>query len=237
MMQAVVFGASGAIGRSFVEQFLKLDEIDEIHAVSRQEVQFDSMKVRSFALDYFSDDDWKDYSSQLKQCSNLSYCVIASGVLHGADFYPERSLNEINAEAMAEVFRINCVIPAIILKNIASFMSREKSVIGVLSARVGSISDNRLGGWYSYRSSKSALNMLIKTASIELKRLNPKMVIMGLHPGTVKSNLSDPFTQRLEKEKLFSSDYSTAMLIEIIKQAGKEHSGKCFAYDGSEIEP
>ena len=117
-------------------------------------------------------------------------------------------------------------------------MSKEyPSVIAILSARVGSISDNRSGGWYSYRASKAGLNMIIKNLSIELRRSNKNLIVTGLHPGTVESNLSQPFQKSIENSKIFSPDYSVSKLSSVIDNLSVSDSGKCYAWDGVEIFP
>ena len=112
-----------------------------------------------------------------------------------------------------------------------------RSVLAFLSARVGSISENKIGGWYSYRSSKAALNQLIKNFSIEAKRINPNAIILGLQPGTVDSNLSKPFKKNVSKDNLFSADYSVKMLADVIEKSTVEDSGELLAWDGSNIKP
>ena len=112
-----------------------------------------------------------------------------------------------------------------------------RSVLAFLSARVGSISENKIGGWYSYRSSKAALNQLIKNFSIEAKRINPNAIILGLQPGTVDSNLSKPFKKNVTKDNLFSADYSVKMLADVIEKSTVEDSGELLAWDGSNIKP
>ena len=112
-----------------------------------------------------------------------------------------------------------------------------RSVLAFLSARVGSISENKIGGWYSYRSSKAALNQLIKNFSIEAKRINPNAIILGLQPGTVDSNLSKPFKKNVTKDNLFSADYSVKMLVDVIEKSTVEDSGELLAWDGSNIKP
>jgi NAD(P)-dependent dehydrogenase (short-subunit alcohol dehydrogenase family) len=114
---------------------------------------------------------------------------------------------------------------------------KKRSIFTALSARVGSISDNQLGGWYSYRASKSALNMILKNAAIETNRSNKKAIIVGLHPGTVESNLSDPFKKNVPEGKLFTPDYSAQKLLAVLSSLTIEQSGKCFAWDGKEIFP
>ena len=112
-----------------------------------------------------------------------------------------------------------------------------RSIFAALSARVGSISDNQLGGWYAYRTSKAALNMVIKNAAIEIGRLNKKAIIVGLHPGTVDSNLSMPFQGNVPDGKLFTPEYSVQKLLQVLTNLTSEQSGKCFAWDGTEVKP
>ena len=132
----------------------------------------------------------------------------------------------------------NVVIPSLIIKHFHKKMSKEyPSVIAILSARVGSISDNRSGGWYSYRASKAGLNMIIKNLSIELRRSNKNLIVTGLHPGTVESNLSQPFQKSIENSKIFSPDYSVSKLSSVIDNLSVSDSGKCYAWDGVEIFP
>ena len=136
---------------------------------------------------------------------------------------------------------VNVVISVQVLPcnryNFIPLLNKEKkSFMGFLSARVGSISDNRVGGWYSYRASKSALNMIIKSLSIEVARNNPNAIIAGLHPGTVDSNLSSPFQKNVKEGKLFSPDYSISKMADVINELTHQNSGDCFAWDGQKIE-
>ena len=136
-----------------------------------------------------------------------------------------------------KVFSINTLGPALIARYFIPLMKKESaSILGFLSARVGSISDNQLGGWYSYRASKAALNMIIKTLSIEVARNNKNAVIVGLHPGTVESNLSNPFQGNVPDGKLFSPEYSVTQMAEVINRLTPNDSGNCFAWDGQRIE-
>ena len=138
---------------------------------------------------------------------------------------------------MGKVFSINTIGPALIAKNFIPLLNKEKkSFFGFLSARVGSISDNRMGGWYSYRASKSALNMIIKSLSIEVARNNPNAIIAGLHPGTVDSNLSNPFQKNVADGKLFSPDYSIKKMVSVIDNLTFEVCVNCYAWDGERIE-
>ena len=132
---------------------------------------------------------------------------------------------------------MNTFGPAMIARYFIPLLNKENtSFFGVLSARVGSISDNKIGGWYSYRASKAALNMIIKSLSIEVARNNPNAIIVGLHPGTVDSNLSNPFQKNVSDGKLFTPDYSIAKMTNVINSLTTRDTGNCFAWDGERIE-
>jgi NAD(P)-dependent dehydrogenase (short-subunit alcohol dehydrogenase family) len=122
------------------------------------------------------------------------------------------------------------------MKHFLPLLSRDRrALFGVLSARVGSISDNTLGGWYSYRASKAALNMVVKNAAIEMARKYPQTIVAGLHPGTVDSALSKPFQSHVSSHKLFSPVQAAGFLLQVLEGLTPEHSGKCFAWDGQEV--
>lgn len=145
---------------------------------------------------------------------------------------------DICPEAMLDVLRVNTVGPALVAKHFLPLMRRDaKTVFAALSARVGSISDNRLGGWASYRMSKAALNMLIKTISIEHTRRFPQAVVVGLHPGTVDTNLSKPFQRRVPADQLFTTTHSVNQLLQVVDRLTPADTGRCFAWDGQVIEP
>ena len=133
---------------------------------------------------------------------------------------------------------VNTIGPTLVGKYFIPFLRKDaRSVFAFLSARVGSISDNKLGGWYSYRASKTALNQIIKNFSIEVKRSNINAIFVGLQPGTVKSYLSKPFEKNVKADKLFTPDYSAEKLLDVISNLTNEDSGKVYAWDGEEIGP
>ena len=139
---------------------------------------------------------------------------------------------------MAKVISINTIGPSLVGRYFIPLLRKDaKSVIAFLSARVGSISDNKLGGWYSYRASKSALNQVVKNFSIELKRTNPKAIVLALQPGTVDSNLSEPFKKNVAPDKLFTPEQSRELLTNVIESATTNDSGNLLAYDGETISP
>ncbi len=163
--------------------------------------------------------------------------VVATGVLSLPDGTgPERSYRSIDAAAMVEMMRINTVGPAVIAKHMLPLLDRKtRGVFAALSARVGSIADNELGGWHSYRASKAALNMLLKNFSIEVGRTHRHVIIAGLHPGTVDSDLSKPFQGNVPDGKLFTPDQSAAYLIEVMNGLTPKDSGGVFDWAGKRI--
>jgi NAD(P)-dependent dehydrogenase (short-subunit alcohol dehydrogenase family) len=164
--------------------------------------------------------------------------IVATGILYENKIMPEKSLRDLSAEKFLRLFEVNTILPALVLKHFIPRLNREnRSVFAALSARVGSISDNKLGGWYAYRASKVALNMIIKNAAIEIHRKNKQAIIVGLHPGTVDSNLSKPFQSNVPDGKLFTPDYSVKMLLEVLSNLTSESSGRCFSWEGKEVEP
>jgi len=152
--------------------------------------------------------------------------------------YLQRNHLQISASNFEKIFAANTIFPALVAKHfIHKLNTKSKTIFTSISARVGSISDNHLGGWYAYRMSKAALNMFIKTAGIETARTNKNAVIVGIHPGTVDSELSKPFQARVPDGKLFTPEYSAEKLIEVLQNLTISDTGKCFAWDSKEIQP
>ena len=165
------------------------------------------------------------------------WVIIATGVLTLADGTgPERTYKRLDPAAMAEVFALNTIGPAMIAKHMLALMPRgRRFTLAALSARVGSISDNRLGGWHSYRASKAALNMLLRNFAIEMARTHPDSVIVGLHPGTVDSALSAPFQTGLPEGQLTAPDVAAANLLAVLAGLGPAQSGRVFDFRGTEV--
>jgi NAD(P)-dependent dehydrogenase (short-subunit alcohol dehydrogenase family) len=164
--------------------------------------------------------------------------INATGLLHDAEagVQPEKALKHLDAERMARVLAVNAIGPAMVMKYFLPLMAREeKAVMAHLSARVGSISDNRMGGWTSYRAAKAAQNMIVKNGAIETARRDKQKIIIGLHPGTVETDLSAPFRGGVAASKLFTPDQSAGYLLDVIDKMTPENSGHVFAWDGSQI--
>ena len=232
-----IIGSSGAIGNAFVEHYLKDNAVEKIFSFSRSVNSHTSKKIYSFDIDIESQESIEKAASYLEGCY-LDRVIIASGVLHTESFQPEKSIKDLNYETLSKVYSVNTIGPALVGKYFLPLLNKEnKSVMAFLSARVGSISDNKVGGWYSYRSSKSALNQIAKNFSIEMKRSNPNAVILALQPGTVESKFSEPFKKNISKDKLFSPDFSVDMMSKVIESANSSSSGNLIAWDGEVISP
>lgn len=166
----------------------------------------------------------------------LSRVVICSGILHDADIQPEKMLEKVTAQAMLAVLEANTVTPLLWLSALAKVLRQSPgAVVAVHSARVGSIADNRLGGWYSYRSSKAALNMALKTAAIELARRAPATKLIAFHPGTTDSALSRPFQARVPDGKLFQPRFVAGRLLAIMDEARADGELAYLDWDGKAI--
>lgn len=239
-----VIGSSGAIGSALVRQLVKHYPNACVHAISdKYSVEqahgnqgIDTITVH--AIDY--DDEASIAAVASRVCSNgpLHCVIVATGMLHDNQVQPEKSLKDLSMEKFQRLFQVNTIVPALLAKHFIPMLHRsERSLFTVLSARVGSISDNRLGGWYAYRSSKAALNMIVKTAAIETSRRNKNAIIVGLHPGTVDSQLSKPFQANVPQGKLFTPEYSAQCLLKVMDNLAVEDSGNCYAWDGQRIEP
>ncbi|WP_240656942.1 SDR family NAD(P)-dependent oxidoreductase [Neptunomonas marina] len=240
-MNVVVVGATGGIGNALIEALLDEPRVAQIFAFSRctgnAHAALCSERVIHGFVDLEKEASIEQAGKTLRD-TPIDLVVVASGLLHDGNLRPEKALKQLSQDSLQRVFQINAIAPMLLAKAILPHMrSDTRSVFGVLSARVGSISDNRLGGWHSYRSSKSALNMFLKTAAIGSKMLQPNCVIVGLHPGTVDTQLSAPFQRNVKPEKLFSPQQSANYLLDVISDLIAEDSGKVFAWDGEEIAP
>jgi NAD(P)-dependent dehydrogenase (short-subunit alcohol dehydrogenase family) len=234
---AAVFGASGGIGKALVQSLAALG-CDRIYAGSRSGAGFDSEKVVSFAFD-LEDEASIAQAARSMRDDPPQWVIVASGVLTLEEGQgPERTYKRLDPEVMAKVLAINTIGPALIAKHILPLMSRaDPFVFAALSARVGSITDNGLGGWHSYRASKAALNMLLKNFAIEMGRTHPQGAIIGLHPGTVDTGLSAPFQKGLADGQLTEPSKASENLLAVLSHLTPASSGQVFDFAGKLIEP
>ncbi len=236
--RAAVIGASGGLGRAFTEHLAADPSASHVFAFSRTPaVARPHPNLVSGQLDLLDEASIAS-AAELAACGgDLDLVIVATGILHrGGSVQPEKAMREIAADSMGEVLAINTIGPALVAKHFLPVLrSGHKTVFAALSARVGSIGDNRLGGWVSYRASKAALNMTLRTLAIEHARRRPDSVVAGLHPGTVKTRLSGPFSSRVPDGKLFSPSQSVEFLIKVIDGLTAADSGGVFAWDGARI--
>lgn len=228
----------GAIGQAFYN-ILK-ESASSIHIFSSKEYSSDDNLTYHYRITYDNIEETlsRGASEALERVESFDLVLVTTGLLHTASILPERSLKDLSADKLLTLFAANTIVPAAALKSLAPHLSKgRKSIFAALSARIGSISDNRLGGWYSYRASKAALNMLIRCAAIEISRRNKQSIVVGLHPGTVDSNLSKPFQKGVPVGKLFTPDHSAICLVDVLDNLTSADTGKCFDYDGLEIMP
>jgi NAD(P)-dependent dehydrogenase (short-subunit alcohol dehydrogenase family) len=237
MKKVAVIGSSGAIGNAFLEHYIKDESVENIFSFSRSNLSIENNKVIHCLIDVENEASIQKAAESLEEV-RLDEIIIASGLLHTKDFGPEKSIRDLKADNILKILSVNTVGPAIVGKYFLPLLNKNnKSVMAFLSARVGSISENKLGGWYSYRASKAALNQIIKNFSIEINRVNPQAIILGLQPGTVESNFSQPFKKNVKEGNLFTAEYSVSMLLNVINSCTTKDSGKLIGWDGKEIKP
>jgi NAD(P)-dependent dehydrogenase (short-subunit alcohol dehydrogenase family) len=239
---ALVIGASGGIGKTLVKKLYESGEYECVYAVSRSLPASPIEGVQYHTLDSGNDDLVAQYCQQLKQSGGqFSLVVCCIGALHaiGADYQkimPEKRLEDIQKDQLSFYFTTNVILPAIWLKHVEPLLKgAEPSKLVFFSARVGSISDNHLGGWYGYRASKSALNMMIKCAQIECQRRAKNICLISYHPGTVETELSRPFQSKVPKDKLFTSDFTVTQLLNIIPSLTADTGPHYIDWQGSVI--
>lgn len=243
-----VQGASRGIGLEVVRQLLGMQPEGRVIATCRRPADATELKaltaqypkrLRVIALDVREE---KTIAAAAKavalETKELQLILNVAGILHGPDFGPEKKLAQVQPEPLRHAFEVNAFGPLLVAKHFHDFLRHgRRSVFASLSARVGSISDNRLGGWYAYRGSKAAQNMFTKNISIELARVAPHAIVVGLHPGTVDTDLSKPFQRNVPAEQLLHASKSAAALLQVIESLTPEDSGKIFDFRGNEITP
>lgn len=238
MKNIVIIGASGTIGSAMTKLLSKEYTCATIHAVSRSRPDALPSKAKFHQVDYQDEVTIEKVANDTSKDMPLDLVIITNGILHTRDISPEKSLRDLSAHQIQQVFQVNTIVPSMLAKHFLPKLNKDnRSILASISARVGSISDNRLGGWYAYRASKAALNMMIKTAAIEVSRSNKKAIVVTLHPGTVDSPLSKPFQGNVPEDKLFTPDDAVQKLLSVLKTLKPEQTGKIFAWDGQEIKP
>lgn len=235
-LRCAVVGAGG-IGAALVSALREHPAVADVHVLSRRAIAA-APRLVPLTLDPLDDDSLAHAASVLRARGPLDLVIVATGVLHDATVQPEKRWEALDAASLAHSFAVNAIGPALCARHFLPLLRTDaKSVFAALSARVGSIGDNRAGGWYGYRASKAALNMLLKTLALELARRNPRACCIGLHPGTVDTGLSQPFQQRVPSARLFTPAFAAERLLTVIDGIGVADSGQVFAWDGTPVPP
>ena len=221
--RALVIGSSGTIGSAFIELLENDPACSGVVGIHRNSAH---------PIDYQDLSTIEEAAKPLLREAPFQLIINTIGILHSADWMPEKKLDDLNPAQLQTLMQINAIGPSLTIKHFSKLLDPAGSVMATLSAKVGSIEDNRLGGWYSYRASKAALNMLIKTAAIELARTKPNVALIALHPGTVNSRLSQPFKgQQIGRAPL---DAAQDML-NVLLSLDKEDSGTFISYSGERL--
>lgn len=222
---ALVFGAKGGIGSALTKQLKNNKSFSNVIGFSRNEPNNFNIEDENSIIKILEDINTK---------GDIRLAIDATGFLHDEHQKPEKQLKHLNTEFLLRSFRINAIGPALIMKHLLPKLPRSgRSVFVTLSARVGSIGDNFSGGWYSYRASKAALNQFVRTASLELSRTHPESICIALHPGTVDTNLSRPFSSN--QKNIFSAEDSALKMIDVINKLTLESTGGFFDWNGKKV--
>jgi NAD(P)-dependent dehydrogenase (short-subunit alcohol dehydrogenase family) len=242
----LVTGASGGIGHAMLRRLLDNPHVGSAVAVSRSASENAALKalgnshperLQLIEADLVRESDFERLATAVRaRVDKLHLVINAAGLLHSKDLSPEKTLEQVTLGSLQRVFAVNAFAPILLARALLPLLCHGlPAVFASLSARVGSIGDNRSGGWYAYRASKAAQNQLLKTLSIEMTRRNRRSCCVLLHPGTVDTPLSSPFQARVPADRLFSAERAASQLLEIIARCTPEQTGRFFAWDGSEI--
>ena len=243
---ALIVGASQGIGLGFVRALLQQDNIINIYATYRNpetagelfalEQQYGDC-LKCLQVDITQESQIATALQQIKdEVHQLHLAIYCVGVLHSRSLSPEKSLRQIDPEKLIYSFQVNSIGAVLLAKHLMPLFNKsDRSIFAAISAKVGSIGDNRLGGWYGYRASKAALNMFLKTTAIEYSRRCPKTIVVALHPGTTDTRLSQPFQKNVPPGKLFPVEHTVNLLSRVISGLEIKDSGEFFSWDGTQL--
>lgn len=234
--RAVVIGASGGIGGA-VTSLLAQGGFEVVHAFSRSGADPAVQNVQAGRIDLEDEASIAAAAASLaRDAVPIRFILVATGLLHDGDFQPEKTYRSLEPDDLTRSFRVNAIGPALVAKHMLPLLPRTgKSIFAAISARVGSISDNRLGGWYGYRASKAALNQIMRSLSIELHRQRHDAVCFSYHPGTVETELRRPFRSGVTEGKLFAAAHAAERLLEVADGLTSSETGAFLAWDGQQI--
>ena len=235
-MNTLIVGGDGGIGSELSSRLAKDPSTHLNFATSRNAEVPEAMNVSWLPLELESDRSIEVAIDYLRSsCSRLDLVIFATGYLHGDRGTPEKSIKDLESSRLMHSYRVNVAGPLAVFRNCLDLVkSAERPVVVFLSAQVGSIEDNKTGGWYSYRMSKAALNMAVKSLSLECARFKNESVVVAIHPGTTMTKLSEPFL-RHRKKPVREAGESAAEILELVKELGPQDSGKFFTTKGETI--
>jgi len=243
MKNVLIAGGSGGIGLAFVKYFLDRSDTFVFATFCSQSAQLQQLKALYphrfdyLKLDITLEQDIANTIQAIRQKNDrLHYVINTIGFLHNDHIQPEKNLRSLNPDNLMKYFQVNSIGAVLLAKHLVPlFKHEERSIFATLSAKVGSIGDNQLGGWYGYRASKAALNMFIRSAAIEYQRTCPNTIVALLHPGTTATSLSRPFQANVPPEKLFSPDRVVMQLMTILERLEIHQTGTFWSWDGSQL--
>jgi len=245
MKRMVIAGVSGAIGGALATRVLDRDSQTSVIGLCRDpEKAPEALRAheRITLLPWDAEDSAspgavaEGLEALLAKEEGIDDFIYAAGLLHGPEMFPEKRLEDLDAGNMARAFAVNATGFGLLTQALLPWLRhREFKRVAAISAKVGSITDNGFGGWYAYRSSKAALNMLVRNLSIELPRRCKPVACVSLHPGTTESALSEPFSQSLAKLKVHTAAETAANLLDVLDNVGEEDNGRFLSWDGSEL--
>jgi NAD(P)-dependent dehydrogenase (short-subunit alcohol dehydrogenase family) len=238
---ALIVGAGRGIGLEFVRQFLKTSQVDRLYATYRNPdselLAIAHSALRCLSMDITEEAQIAAVVQKIQAETSVLHVVInCVGWLHEGSLQPEKSLRQLNADQLLRYFQVNSIGAVLLAKQVQPLLKHpDRAILATISAKIGSIGDNALGGWYGYRASKAALNMFMKTTAIEYQRTCPRAIVVTLHPGTTDTQLSLPFQRNVPPEKLFSVERTVEQLLTVLDQLQERDSGGFFSWDGSPL--
>lgn len=233
-MQALVVGGNGGIGNALVERLLAEDQYQHIHATyNRSQPKLTVPNLSWHKADITKEDEVETLCNGFDE---IDLCINAVGMLHDDKFSPEKSTRHINPDYFVQSMTVNALPTLLLAKHLGKhFRHGRPCHFATVSARVGSIGENYLGGWYSYRASKAALNQVLKTLSIEWKRSMPNVIVSALHPGTTDTALSEPFQKNVPEGQLFDAGKTANYLVNVLQGLSSDQSGSFWSFDGEPL--
>lgn len=240
---ALVVGASRGIGLAITQQLLQEQGIQRVYASYRHSdtaaglLEINDERLQTIRADVTRPVDLKGIAASIQaNGDHPDFVINAAGILHEHDLQPEKSLSQCQQDSLMRLFQVNSVGPLMLARAVIPLMPKNRlGHFAVLSAMVGSIGDNRLGGWYGYRASKAALNQFMRTLAVECRRSHPQLCITAIHPGTTDTALSQPFQTNVRPGKLYTASQSAARILQEVSASNAEQSGHFINWDGAPI--